>query len=229
MRFLTDFFSLLYPESCPICGNALIAGEKIVCTFCYYKLPKTDFHLYHQNPVHELFYGRVEIQYSGAFLNFKKGGGVQQLIHDFKYKSQLEIGQFLGESYGLDLMEAAWVNSLDFIIPIPLHPDKLKKRGFNQSEVFASGISKTLNLPMKSECLKRIRFSETQTKKSKYERWENVRGIFELTDAELLEDKHVLLIDDVITTGATMEAAAQCLIKEANAKVSVAAMAFTAI
>ena len=229
MNFLSNFFTLLYPESCPVCRNALLAGEKIICTLCLYKLPKTNFHLSDQNPIQELFFGRIDIQHSGAYLNFRKGGGVQQLIHEFKYKSQLEIGQFLGENYGFDLMEALWIQSLDFVIPIPLHPDKLRKRGFNQSEIFASGIAKILDLPLGSEMLKRAKFSETQTKKSKYQRWENVKGIFEVTADEQLKDKHVLLVDDVITTGATMEAATQCLIEDAGARVSVVAMAFTAI
>jgi ComF family protein len=229
LSFLSNFFTLLYPESCPICSKALLAGEKIICTFCLYKLPKTNFHLSEQNPIHDLFIGRIDIKHSGAYLNFRKGGGVQQLIHEFKYKSRVEIGRFLGECYGIDLMEAPWIKTVDCVIPIPLHEKKLKKRGFNQSEEFASGIAKILEIPMRLDVLERATFSETQTKKSKYQRWENVKGVFEIKNPDLFTGNHVLLVDDVITTGATMEAATQCLIEDAGAQVSVAAMAFTAI
>ncbi len=227
MSIFGDFFSLLYPELCPICGEALISGEKILCTSCFYKLPKTDFHLDDKNPIHDLFLGRINLQDVAAYLYFKKGGGVQQLIHEFKYKSKVEIGNFLGENYGYELLKTDWIKSIDCIIPIPLHHKKLKKRGFNQSEEFAAGISKVLDLPLRTDLLKRTKFSETQTRKSKYKRWENVKDIFEIENTEYLKESHILLVDDVITTGATIEAAARHLVDAAKAKVSVAALAFT--
>jgi len=229
MKFFTDFLSLLYPEVCPICGNALLVGEKILCTVCFYKLPKTNYHLDANNPVQELFSGRVNISHAATFLRFSKGGMVQRLIHEFKYKNKKEIGFFLGELYANELMQTDWIKSIDYIIPIPLHPLKLKKRGFNQSEVFANGISNFLDIPVRSDLLSRIKFSETQTKKSKYKRWENVKDIFEAPNSEALANKHILLVDDVITTGATIEAASQHLLQIENVRLNVAALAFAAL
>lgn len=133
----------------------------------------------------------------------------------------------MGENYGYELLKTDWIKSIDCIIPIPLHHKKLKKRGFNQSEEFAAGISKVLDLPLRTDLLKRTKFSETQTRKSKYKRWENVKDIFEIENTEYLKESHILLVDDVITTGATIEAAARHLVDAAKAKVSVAALAFT--
>ncbi len=229
MNLINDFLSLLYPETCPACGKVLLMGEKIICTSCFYKLPRTNFHMMDQNPMHEMFAGRIVLEQILAFLNFQKGGMVQRLIHEFKYKNRKEIGFVLGEIYANELRQIEWVNSVDYLIPIPLHNKKLKKRGFNQSEEFAAGISKVLDIPMKCDLLNRIKFSETQTKKGKYKRWENVKDIFEVTKPELIKNCHILLIDDVITTGATMEAAGECLKQIENVKLSVAALAFTAL
>lgn len=229
MNIFLDFLSLLYPELCPVCGRALIGGEKVLCTSCFYKLPRTNFHLENTNPLSELFVGRIKLEQMVAFLHFRKGGMVQKLIHQFKYKNRTEIGNIMGEIYANELLLSDWINSIDIIIPIPLHKQKFKKRGFNQSEEFAVGISKILDLPLRIDLLKRIKFSETQTRKSKYKRWENVKDIFEVENSEILENKHVLLIDDVITTGATIEAAASCLMQSSNVQVSAAALAFTAL
>ena len=229
MKFFSDFLSLLYPEICPICGNALLMGEKILCTVCFFKLPKTNYHLEVHNPVQELFSGRVNVMHAATFLKFSKGGMVQKLIHEFKYKNKKKIGFFLGEAYANELLNTNWIGSVDYLIPIPLHPLKLKKRGFNQSEEFANGISNVLNIPVRCDLLSRIKFSETQTKKSKYKRWENVKDIFEAPNSAALTNKHILLVDDVITTGATIEAASQHLLQIENVSLSIAALAYAAI
>ncbi len=229
MKFINDFLSLIYPETCPACGKVLLVGEKVICTSCFYKLPRTNFHLMDQNPLNEMFAGRIEFEQMLAFLNFQKGGMVQKLIHEFKYKNRKEIGFVLGEIYANELRQCEWIDSIDYLIPIPLHEQKFKKRGFNQSEEFASGIAKVLEIPLWTDLLYRVKFSETQTKKTKYKRWENVKDIFKVTKSEIIENSHVLLIDDVITTGATMEAAGLCLKQVENLRLSVAAMAFTAL
>ena len=229
MNFFSDFLSLLYPEICPVCGKTLLIGEKVICTSCFFKLPRTNFHTMNQNPLYDLFAGRINLDHAISFLNFRKGGMVQQLIHQFKYKNKREIGFLLGEIYANELKLCEWINTVNYLIPIPLHKKKFKKRGFNQSEEFASGISNVLEIPLKNDLLNRVKFSETQTKKSKYKRWENVKDIFEIVKPEELQNKHILLIDDVITTGATIEAAGRCLMRSANVRVSVAAMAFTAL
>lgn len=227
MNIFYDFLSLLYPDLCVACKKALITGEKTLCTSCFHKLPRTDFHHENHNILHEIFMGRIKLEQMVAFLYFKKGGMVQEIIHQFKYKNRTEVGNTLGEIYAYELMQCNWINNIDFLIPIPLHGKKLKKRGFNQSEEFAKGLSKILDLPLRSDLLSRAIFSETQTRKSKYQRWENVKDIFELKNPEQLKDAHVLLVDDVITTGATIEAAATCIKKSSKAKVSVVALAFT--
>lgn len=229
MNIFSDLISLLFPEICFSCGDTLFKNEIIICTSCHYKLPKTNFHKSKHHVVSEVFSGRINLNHSGAFLYFGKGGRVQNLIHQFKYRKNKEIGIYLGKLYAIDLQETNWIKDVDLIIPIPLHDSKLRVRGFNQSEEFANGLSQILGLPVCTNYLKRIKKSETQTRKSRYKRWENVSGIFELTIINELNDKHVLLVDDVITTGATIEAAAEELLKATGVKVSVAAMAFTAI
>ena len=223
---LQDFISLFYPMICMACGKSLYKYEYCLCTYCIYHLPKTNFHLQEINPVIKLFWGRVNIQAASAYYNFSKGGKIQHLIHELKYHGQKEIGITLGKLYAKDLELSPLFNGLDIIIPIPLHPKKLRKRGYNQSECFASGLSKMLNIGVDTKNVYRAQASETQTKKTRFNRWKNVEDIFKIKEAEKLEGKHILLVDDVITTGSTFEACAQALLGIRNTKVSVAAIAY---
>ncbi len=225
----SDLISLLFPKICFSCGDSLFKNEKIICTSCHYKLPKTNFHKSNHHAVSEVFSGRIKLSNTSAFLYFGKRGKVQNLIHQFKYRKNKEIGVYLGKLYAIDLQETNWIKDVDLIIPIPLHHSKLKVRGFNQSEEFANGLSHILDVPVCTNNLIRVRKSETQTLKSRYKRWENVSGIFELTTIEEIYNKHILLVDDVITTGATIEAAAEELLRASGVKVSVVALAFTTI
>jgi len=226
VNLFDDFVSLIFPRVCAACGKLLFKNEVIICTKCLYKLPKTNFHRFTDNPVMQIFWGRVQIHSAAAFLNFTKSGRVQRLIHQLKYKGKTEVGVFIGELYGKDLKNGTLFQSVDVVIPVPLHWKKLKKRGFNQSDFFGRGLAKSMNARLDTRSLIRRIDTPTQTKKTREQRWENVRDAFELTNSAYLEGKHVLLIDDVITTGATMEASANKLLEIPGVKVSVATIAF---
>lgn len=228
IRNLNNLLSLLYPELCQACGNSLFSNEKLICLSCLYKLPRTNFHLENDTTVEKVFWGRLEFQKATAFLYFAKGGRVQRLMHTFKYQSKKEIGFYLGELFARELKKSNWFEGIDMIIPVPLHYKKERIRGYNQSIEFAKGIESITSIELQTSILKRIRASETQTKKSRYRRWENVNEIFEVTHPEKIKNKHLLILDDIITTGATIEACAQRLLQVENVSVSVASLAYAA-
>ena len=223
-NFINDLIALFYPNICAACSEPLVQNEQLLCTTCRYELPKTNYHTNPDNEVAQIFWGRVPITYASAHFYFQKGGRVQELLHKLKYKGQQNIGIELGKMIGRDLRSSPF-NEIDVIIPVPLHKNKKKKRGYNQSECIASGLSEALKKPLNTDTLYRIVANPTQTKKHRYERWNNVEGIFDLTDPEKIADKHILLIDDVITTGATLEACASTLLLARNVKVSILALA----
>ena len=220
-----DFISLLFPRLCFACGTHLLRNENLICTQCYISIPRTNYHLMENNPVEQLFWGRCQITKAAAFSFYNKGSRIRKLIHNLKYKGVREIGDELGKIYGQSLKSSGFLSGIDVIIPVPLHPSKKRKRGFNQSERISKGISEISGLPVDTEALVRIGKSDTQTKRSRYERWMNVEDIFEVTDIEMIEGKHILLVDDVITTGSTLDACAGELLKIENVRVSVVALA----
>jgi ComF family protein len=223
---LKDFFALIYPKICVACGKSLFKNEECICTYCHYHLPKTNFHLQNDNPIEKVFWGRINIHAASSFYSFGKGGKVQHLIHELKYKGQKNIGVTLGKLYGFDLKQSERFNTVDTIIPVPLHANKQRKRGYNQSEFFAQGLSESMSVATDFKTLYRGHESQTQTKKSRFGRWKNVESIFQLNNPEVLKNKHILLVDDVITTGATLEACAQTLLQVPDVKVSVATIAY---
>lgn len=227
VRFIDDLVSLFYPRTCMSCGNTLFRHEETICTFCLFHLPKTHFHKEADNPVSRIFWGRVNLVSAAAFYNFGKGGKVQHLIHQLKYKNHPEVGVYIGKLYGIELQESSFFNGIDLVIPVPLHPLRQRKRGYNQSEQFAIGLCTSMPARLDVHALYRTFASETQTRKSRFSRWENVKEIFAIRDEENLQGKHILLVDDVITTGATIEACAAMLLKVPGVKVSVAAIACT--
>lgn len=226
MTLINDFMSLIYPRHCEACGANLHKHEPFVCNYCLISLPETNYHQLKENELHRLLAGRIPLQNALCLYTFEKSGRVQKLLHAIKYEGQQGLAAFLGKTYATTLAGHEGVNTIDYIIPVPLHQKKLQLRGFNQSERFAAGLSNHLGIQLENNVLVRTTETQTQTRKRKYERWENVEGIFELTDVSRLKNKHVLLVDDVVTTGATLEAAWNCLKQAEGIKLSIAAIAF---
>lgn len=224
-----DFISLLFPRICYGCGNHLMRNEVLICTECYILIPRTNYHLKPENPVAQLFWGRCLIERAAAFSFYTPDSRIRKLIHQLKYKGIKEIGTELGRIYGKSLKNSGFLDGITMIIPVPLHPSKKRQRGFNQSDLISQGISEVTGIEVVNDFLIRKTVTKTQTRKSRYDRWENVSDIFHVTDCERLKDLSILIIDDVITTGSTLEACANELLKGENIKVSVAALAFSII
>jgi ComF family protein len=224
--YLADLVALVFPQLCPACGESLVAGENIICTNCLFNLPLTNFHLQPDNVVARQFWGKVNIQGAYALYYFTKGGKVQNLLHLFKYKGMRKIGVVLGNIAGGQLAKSDIFNTVDMIIPVPLHKSRLKQRGYNQSACFAEGLAQKLNAGVDETSLLRIKATETQTHKSRFSRFENMQQVFEIVDPEKLKNKHVLLVDDVVTTGSTLEACAALLLEIEGLKLSIAAIAY---
>lgn len=221
-----DFIALVYPRSCLCCGEIMQQHEEHICNYCYLSLPRSHFHLQEDNPVEKLFYGRVPVFAAASYYLFNKQSGVQKLLHDIKYKGNRKLALAIGQWYGTELKGSERFGDIDCIIPVPLHAKKLRQRGYNQSELFAKGLAEAMNNEMNTADLGRRQFTTTQTKKSKFERWENVEDTFELAEGHQLSGKHVLLVDDVITTGATIEACALALQEAKGIRISLASIAF---
>jgi len=224
-----DFISLLFPRLCYACSRHLMRNESLICTECYVVIPRTNYHCEKDNPVAQLFWGRCMIEKAAAFSYYNKGSRIRNLIHYLKYKGISEIGYELGRIYGLSLEASGFTKDIDLIIPVPLHPEKKRIRGFNQSESISMGIADAARLPVDIKSLSRAVVSATQTKRSRYERWTNVEGIFQVIDPQTILGKHVLLVDDVITTGSTIESCSNELLKIEGVKVSVVALAFAVV
>lgn len=227
MSLLMDFISLVYPNVCQVCGMSLFKHEHILCMKCKHHLPYARFSDDPRNPAAQVFWGRVPARMVITGFLYNKGNAVQKLIHKFKYRGMKDIGLFLGVELATEIIKYPEHEDISIIIPVPLHPRKQKKRGFNQSEIIARGIASKIAAEMNPSILYRKSFSSTQTRKSKYERWENVESIFGIKNESLIKNKHILLVDDVITTGATLEACAQCLLRVEGVRLSVAAVAYT--
>lgn len=221
-----ELIGLLFPNLCGGCGASIYHGESFLCSKCLYAIPYTDYHLYPDNKVAKQFWGRIPLNAAMALLYFKKGGKVQNIIHNLKYKNQTGLGIKLGKLIGDRLNSAPDYMDIDLIIPVPLHKKRERSRGYNQSELIARGISAVLNISVNSNTLIRTITTDTQTKKGRYMRFENMRTVFSVKNSEILAGKHILLVDDVITTGATIEACALELHKCGIKKLSIAAAAF---
>ncbi|MBC8266628.1 MAG: ComF family protein [Flavobacteriales bacterium] len=222
---MEDFISLFYPELCLICTNNLLKHEECICTLCLHQTPKTDCFKRKENEVSKRFWGRVQLENAAALFQFNKEGNTQKLIHRLKYEEGKNIGAFLGKQLGYAINESEYFKNIDIIFPVPLHPKKQKLRGYNQSNSIAKGLKEILKINIDKKSLIRIENTDSQTRKKRFSRWENMMNSFALKSTKKLNGKHILLIDDVITTGSTLEACAQKLLEIEGVKVSIATIA----
>ena len=222
---LQNLINLFFPKVCLACTNALADNEVSICTNCRHDLPVTNFHFDKSDEVKKVLYGRVKIENGTSLLRFQKKGIVQHLIHNLKYKGHQEIGEFLGGWLGEELKTVDEYKGVDIVIPVPLHKRKLRKRGFNQVEKFAEEIAFSLNAKYSNSVLIKIYDTKSQVNKNRLARWTDSKEIFSVQNLEQINNKHILLVDDLITTGATIEACSNQLLKAKNVKISVATMA----
>jgi len=223
-HLLNDFKHLFYPHICAGCGTDILADDNMLCAKCFVNLPATLYAQYANNPIEKIFSGRLNIEAAHAEFYFAKESLIQHLVHQLKYKSNKEIGIFLGEMMGRSIIKSNRFKPVDALIPLPMYPDKERKRGYNQAAVICEGMSRVMNVPVYNQVLIRGRFTETQTKKHRAERWENVEGSFAIKNEDRIRGKHLLLVDDVITTGATLEASGTRLLKTEGVKLSIATL-----
>ena len=217
--------NLFFPKVCSGCRNLLMTNETVLCTNCRHELPLTQYHVDPKNEAVKKFYGKIEIQHASALLYFNKKGIVQELIHNLKYKGQEEIGTVLGNWYVEDLKHLKLNIPFDVVIPVPLHQKKLKERGYNQVATFGNALSEGLNIRYDDTVLFRNKYSKTQSKKNLIGRSEGIDNVFDVHFSAENHNKHYLLVDDVLTTGATLEACSRALLKIPGAKISIVCMA----
>lgn len=217
---------LFFPHICAGCASEQLGSDSQICPACLQSLHHTLFSRYANNPVEKKFAGRVPVQMATAQFYFSKSSVLQQLVFNFKYAGNRALGIQLGRSMGHSLQQADRFSDIDLLLPVPLAPRKLRKRGFNQSALLCKGISEITGWPVVEAGIQRLRANATQTRKDRVQRWENVSGIFGVANRQLLQNKHVLLVDDVITTGATLEACAQSLLTVDGLKLSIATLCY---
>lgn len=227
MQLFKSFLSVFYPKSCACCNSFLIENETIVCLKCRANLPVTNFSFETDNLVEKAFYGRIPLISATALLFYTKKGLTQALIHQLKYKNQQKVGGFLGFWLAQNMIESKRFTSVTCIVPVPLHASKKRKRGYNQLTTFGQALAKKLKIPFVENILIRTAKNNTQTKKQRLDRWQNVSELFSVIHHKELDGQHILLIDDVITTGATLEACYKALSIIKNSKISIACMAYT--
>jgi ComF family protein len=211
---LNDFVSLFFPNYCMGCNVTLSPSEKVICLHCKSEIQQTNLHTMQPNILHQRFYELPSLRYAFAYSWFQQQGALQKMLHALKYKGHAEVGIYLGRLYGTILLETGYAEMIDYITSVPLHYLKYRKRGYNQSDLIAEGIAETSGIPFRK--MIRKKYSGTsQTKKHRSERFENVENTFGILSKMNLRNKHILVVDDVLTTGATMQAACQPLVESA--------------
>lgn len=223
---VTDFIHLFFPHVCAGCGSDVIAIDHQLCLHCISELPFTNFFQQPGNPVERKFYGRLNVSHAASGYFFTKDSLIESLIYELKYKGNKTIGLYMGERLG-HLLENSRFNDIDIIIPLPLNARRLKKRGYNQSGLLCEGIASARSKPIISTAVIRKVNTETQTHRGRITRWENMDGVFAVAEPAAIENKHVLLVDDVVTTGASLEACGAEILKVAGTTLSIATLAYT--
>lgn len=225
--FLFDFIATIFPRVCVCCQNVLIEKESFLCLPCSQNMPHTHFALYKDNPVEKLFWNKTPIDEATAAFFFTKKSMIQKMVHDFKYNNKPTLAYYLGRMLGELILQSNRFKNIDLIIPVPLHPIKKRQRGYNQASKIAQGVSFIIGIPMENKILNRTQYAHTQTRSTLYDRWTNVKQLFDIKYPEILTGRHILLIDDVITSGATLEACAKVTLAVNQTKVSVATLAIS--
>lgn len=226
-NYLEDFLHLFFPHNCVGCGTDILNNDDLLCAYCLTQLPETGFLAMPANPVEKIFYGRLPVQHAGSAFYFNKDSLLQHLIIQFKYKNNREAGIYLGKILGRAIRDAVRFDDTDVIVPLPLNEKKLFKRGYNQASMLAKGIAEVWQKPIIENAVERIQFTETQTHKNRITRWQTMEGVFKVTDESVLKNKHVLLLDDIITTGATLESCGAAILKTESTKISICTLAYT--
>lgn len=222
-----NLLNVLFPVFCNGCTNLLLKNEKVICTKCLHKLPFTHHHQIKETEIHKTFFGLVPFEFGASFLYFTKKGISQNLIHNLKYKNRQEIGTYLGNLYANELKDLEIFKEIDFIIPVPLHKKRFHERGYNQVTTFCKAIEKNLTIPMLEDVLVKTQHLKSVTDKSKEGRLAHNKNVFLIENQHKIEGKHLLLVDDVFTTGATIEACAKEILKIKNTKISILTMAYS--
>lgn len=222
LHYIQDFY---FPRLCPACEKTLRTYEKHICINCHLHLPKFKTEYFEDEFLARKFWGKINVKNTYSFLQFTKNGPVQHILHQLKYKNRPELAEYLGEWYGSELKAKGFDKEIDLILGVPLHPEKKKRRGYNQADCFAQGLSTKLDVPRGEEVLIRSRFTETQTNKSRFRRFQNMEGVFEIAEASVIQGKRVALVDDVLTTGATLETAGDVLLHAGCKELSILTIA----
>ncbi len=226
-QYASDAIHLFYPHVCVGCGSDVIETTQTLCAQCFAALPQTDYFLYANNPVERLFAGRIIVQSAGSAFYFTKKSLLQNLLHEIKYKGNKEAGLFVGKQIGIAIQQSNRFEDIDMIVPLPLNSKRLQQRGYNQATLLAKGIASVIEKPVNENIVFRRMNTETQTGKNRADRWQNMQAVFGVKQKEAIEGKHVLLVDDIVTTGATLEACGEAILSIPNTQLSIATAAHT--
>ena len=225
MKWISDLIDLILPRYCTVCGGILSPGEQDICLNCLYQLPRVDST--QMQEIEKLFWGIIPVERAASYIYYRKGSPYNKLLHKIKYKNQPEIATRLAIAAARELQESGFFDDIDIIVPLPLSKKKERKRGYNQCDYIAEGLSRVSGIPVRKGYVERTKANETQTHKSKEERWSNVEGIFSVTKPWALEGQHILLVDDVLTTGATIASCAKSITAWPDTRVSLFTLAYS--